>query len=249
MLGDNVLGEQVDDRCRHAAELTKRWNDRAARGGIGSLTEGYLHGEIELDARACINGRQWRARVRLLVPEKGYRSDIAIPSNTETRRCGADQYWLSVLPLLAEPVKGVELVVPSLVRFEIMDDGSLFGREPFDFLLRPLFKETLRGIGNGEIAVTGFYGPVLLCESRDEEIEAVTLRGQNGADVHCDHLRDGFGRLQVHEYARTLRIRLSDDAIRLSFAKEPNFRIEDCELIIRPIEFSSWSGEIGFAHG
>jgi hypothetical protein len=234
------LGEEVDNRCRKAAELAERWNNRA-KMGPGNLAESYIHGEIEFDARVSINNRNWRARFKAITePEDLDRANNSCSANADGIGHAPDEDRLSVFALLAEPIEGIKKVVPSLVWFHRSDDVAVFGCQLGDFLLRPLFEETSLRIGNGEADIAWFFGPVLFRESRDQEIKALALRGENCSDLNGNFGRQALNGLKFQNCAPTIWVRLMDNAVGLSIEEDGQLGVEDYDLIVRSFEFGSW---------
>ncbi len=133
--GGAGLSEQVYDRCRRAAKLTQRCNDRLERS-VSNFAERYVHGDVEIDARIGVKGGNWRAVFRALDFTESFKSsDAAIAAKADAFCNAAYGDESSVFALVVERVKGVKEIVPTLVGLERCNYGLVVGGSLLIFFL------------------------------------------------------------------------------------------------------------------
>jgi hypothetical protein len=153
-----------------------------------------------------------------------------------------------MLALVVEPVKGMKKVVPSFVRLERFNSGSVGLRKTSELLLGPLIPEDFFGVGYNEVSVRGFYGPVVFCEGDRKVVEAVTLGLDDHADGSLDVSGDHFSENDIKEstaidkvdlglvgFPGRVGLRLLPNSVGLVFDKGANISIKNPSLGICPI--------------
>jgi hypothetical protein len=242
--------EQIDNRVRQAGELAKRFNNRL-RTSLGNLAERYREGEVELDLRVCIHHDDHGVLVRARfwapcgeaakVSTSGTRSRP--PSSLAQVLCDSNQ--IAMLTLIAEPMEGIQHVVPSLVRLECYDGGLVGGSEFLNFPPRTFIGKTRVRVADREFDARKFFGTIVHCERVDEMIKAVSL----GLDDHARRCLDLIGDVPIVPQQLTVRkLWVGRNRLDVILDENSDLTIDDIDLAVRPIWLCARAGEIGFWH-
>ena len=230
----SVSAEQIDDRLGRARELVERCNKRA-RADSFNLIQGYIKGNFEIYAGVGVEDSYYSAVLRAngdaVFP---VRSEVAVSRELKAVP-GSDSNQFTVFVFQIEPMEGIEMIVPSFVRFERRNDigiGWTKFTEPFP---NALVGQTVGLVDDGKMNVVCGLGPIMFCERDHQQVEAAAngVYDDSGFDLNVlgDRLIDGG---QDHS-APTLWIGLFPRSASVLLRECPQLGLEYFDLRYRPI--------------
>lgn len=252
---------EADDVLAADRELPQRTNNRWALG-IKNIAESYRRGDIEVNVLARIEDDYCLIRAQPIASwKKEEAAYVTVPGNPKIAFAHGHGYQFTVLALIAQPVKGKQYVVLSLVRLKRLDPRAIdFGEQG---------KPTLDGLAMEEFLVFSDHkgcgcvvnGPVVLGQRPGEMIKAIPLGLNDHSCCNRDLRRNGlrhddlvkapFGEeisLSCIGLPGHLRFRFFADYIGLSAHELSDLVLESCDLGISPLKLGEGAVEVGGGH-